>query len=518
MSRRRPIVLIALAVLAAVTWPARSPWSAEPTPRPGGTLTYGMVTEVSSLDPHVYVGSSWKVLNHALYSSLLTFDTQGRLTPALAESWETRDAKTFVFKLRKGITFHKGQPFTARDVKFSLERIMDPATGATLRANLEGVRVTVIDDYTVEIEKDRPDAALVNVLAMPEAAIVSEAWMKTNPNVKVEANGTGPFVLAEYEPRVRAAVKKNPNYFENGRPYLDAVVFRMISNDNARVNALRSGGVDMIEFVPWKDIDSLKRQPGIEVQTAGGAFMNLWVNTSKRPLDHPKVRRALAFAIDREAVSKAAFFGYGAPLMGPPTPADSPYYREDLAHHFSHDPKKARALLAEAGYPNGFDVDLIVYQGLSIYTTTAQIVQANLKEVGVNARIKLMEWANVVESKDKGQYDLMVYGVNIKLPDPDVYAYYFGAGSTYWAKPIGFSDAVVERLLEKGRSLADVNERKEVYGKLQERILELSPWIFINWREQAQAYRDRIRGYVQLGGALSESSPGIALPVIWIAG
>ncbi len=514
---RRSIGVIALVALAAVAWPATSPWAAEPAPRPGGTLTYGMVTEVSSLDPHVYVGSSWKVLNQALYSSLLTFDKQGRLTPALAESWETPNAKTFVFKLRKGVTFHKGQAFTARDVKFSLERIMDPAAGATLRANLEDAKVTVIDDFTVKIEKPKPDATLVNVLAMPEAAIVSAEWMKTNPNVKVEANGTGPFVLADYEPRVRGVMKKNPSYFEKGRPYLDSVVFRMISNDNARVNALRSGGVDMIEFVPWKDIDTLKRQPGIDVQNAGGAFMSLWSNISKPPFDNPKVRRALAFAIDREAISKAAFFGYGMALTGLPTPSDSPYYREDLAHYFSHDPKKAKALLAEAGYANGFDVDLIVYQGLSIYTTTAQIVQANLKEVGVNVRIKLMEWANVVESKDKGQYDLMVYGVNIKLPDPDVYAYYFGAESSYWAKPIGFSDPTIERLLEQGRSLTDVNGRKEVYGKLQERILELSPWIFINWREQAQAYRDKVKGYVQLGGALSESSPGISLPVMWIA-
>jgi peptide/nickel transport system substrate-binding protein/glutathione transport system substrate-binding protein len=290
----------------------------------------------------------------------------------------------------------------------------------------------------------------------------------------------------------------------------------MIKNDEARVNALRTGAVDMIEFVPWKDIDTLTRQSGIKVEASGGAFMNLWFNAKKKPFDDPRVRRAVAFAIDREAISKAAFFGHGTPLYGPPTTPDSPFYNPELARAFAHDPQKAKALLKEAGIPEGFECELLVYQGLAIYTSSAQIIQANLKTVGLNARIKLAEWANVVESKNKGTYDVMVYGVNVKLPDPDAYAYYFGGDSTYWAQPIGFRDETIESLLKKGRALTSTDERRKVYAELERRIVELSPWVFINWRDQAQAYKDTVQGYRQLGGALSESGPGIALPLMWI--
>jgi peptide/nickel transport system substrate-binding protein/glutathione transport system substrate-binding protein len=511
--KRLPVFL---ALIPSLLFAAATPASEAGQPTTGGTLRYGMVTEVSSLDPHIYVGSSWKVLNMAFYDTLLTFNQDARLAPALAEAWESTDARTYLLRLRRGVRFHGGEPFTARDVKYSLERILDPKTGATLRESLAGTKVTVLDDSTVKLERPTPDATLLNVLALPEAAIVSADWMKTDPNVKVRANGTGPFTLKEYEPAVRAVAEKNPNYFRKGQPLLDRIEFRMIKNDEARVNALRTGAVDMIEFVPWKDIDTLTRQSGIKVEASGGAFMNLWFNAKKKPFDDPRVRRAVAFAIDREAISKAAFFGHGTPLYGPPTTPDSPFYNPELARAFAHDPQKAKALLKEAGIPEGFECELLVYQGLAIYTSSAQIIQANLKTVGLNARIKLAEWANVVESKNKGTYDVMVYGVNVKLPDPDAYAYYFGGDSTYWAQPIGFRDETIESLLKKGRALTSTDERRKVYAELERRIVELSPWVFINWRDQAQAYKDTVQGYRQLGGALSESGPGIALPLMWI--
>lgn len=509
MKRLAILLSVALLAFAAVLPPATA---AEP--ERGGTLVYGSVTEVASLDPHVYQGTAWKAINLCLYNSLLGFNRMGEPSPSLAESWETPDAKTIIFKLRKGVTFHQGQKFTAKDVKYSMERIMDPATGATLRSNLKGVRISILDDYTVKIEKDEPDVTLLSVLAMGETSIVSADWMETDPNVKVEANGTGPFMLVENEPKVRVIVGRNPNYFEADLPYLDQIDFRMIKDGEARVNALKTGAVDMIDTVPWKDIDILKAQPGIQVDVADGEFMNLWINTSKKPLDDPRVRRAISFGIDREAISEAAFFGYGTPLYGPPTIQGTYYYNEDLAETFSHDPAQAKALLAAAGYADGFELELLTYHGLPIYTVTAQIVQANLKEVGIDVKIQLSEWAALVEKKNKGDYDFLIYGVTIKSPDPDAYAYYFGAESTYWAQPIDFSDPAIEDLIQKGRTSTDPAKRKVIYHDLEQRVLELTPWVFVNWRAKAQAYKDEVKGYVHLGGALSESFPGIK--TVWI--
>jgi peptide/nickel transport system substrate-binding protein/glutathione transport system substrate-binding protein len=485
-------------------------------PKHGGTLRYGTVSEVVGLDPQVYGGSAWKVIVGLLYTPLAMYDKEGKIVPGLAEKWDQPDARTLVFHLRKGVHFQDGSPVTAQDVKFSIERILNPQTGATLRANLQGVTVTVIDDHTVKVQKPTPDATLLSVLAMPEAAILPEKWVRSGANLKLTADGTGPFTLKEYEPSVRASLQRNPHYFVKGEPYLEKIDFRMIKSDEARVNALRSKSLDMIDFVPWKDIDSLSRNPSYKIASAGGAFMNVWFNTSKKPFNDARVRKAVSYAIDRNAISKAAFFGHGSPIYGTPTPKESPFYDSGLANTFERNLDKARALLKEAGYPNGFYTSMVVFQGLGIYTTTAQIIQANLKQVGINMTLQPVEWATLIERKNHGDYQSMLYGVSVKLPDPDAYAYYFGSESTYWAKPVGYHDKVLEDLLAKGRSLTDVAARKPIYDQAQKRILDTSPWAFINWREQAQGYLRKIHGYKQLGGALSESSPAISMPTMWM--
>ena len=516
MKRTSKRFLASLVIALLVGALSQVPATAQQTPTMGGTLRYGTVTEVASLDPHVYVGSAWKVLIEAIYSPLVGYDAAGKIVSRLAERWETPDARTTIFYLRKGVKFHDGTPLTAEDVKFSLERILDQKTGATLRTNLAGLKISVGGDDTVTLATSEPNATLLSVLALPEAAIVSRKWMESGPNVKVQANGTGPFVLKAYEPSVRALLEKNPGYFIKGQPYLNSVEFRMIKSDDARVNALRTNAVDMIDFVPWKDIDTLRRAPNITVDSSGGAFMNLWFNATKKPYNDVRVRKAFAFAIDRAAISKAAFFGHGSPIEGPPTTADSPFYNPDLAKTYRYDPARAKALLAEAGYPNGFDIEFLVFQGLGIYTSTAQIVQANLKDVGINAKIQLVEFADLLDRKNKANYDVMIYGVSMKLTDPDVYAYYLGADSTYWAKPIGYRDDVLEKLLLEGRATVDLNSRKAIYHKVEQRVMETSPWVFINFREQAQAYSKKVRGYHHLGGALNESSAGISLPSMWV--
>ncbi len=505
---------LALGACALTAWTSGA--AAAETPKPGGTLRYGTVSEIVSLDPHIYGGSAWKVLIEALYSPLAGYDKSGAIVPRLAQRWDQPDARTLVFHLRPDVTFQDGTPVTADDVKFSLDRILDAATGATLRSNLQGATVTVVDAATVKVEKPTPDATMLSVLALPEAAIVSRKWVQGGANLKLSANGTGPFLLKSYEPAVRASLVRNPRYFVTGQPYLDGVDFRMIKSDDARVNALRSQSLDMIDFVPWKDIDVLRRNAGTRIDTAGGAFMSVWFNTGKKPFDDARVRRAVSYAIDREAVSKAAFFGYGKPIYGAPTPQDSPYYDKALDGTYQRDTAKARALLAEAGYANGVDASMVVFQGLGIYTTMAQVVQANLKEVGINLKLEPVEWATLVERKNRGDYESMIYGVSVKLPDPDAYAYYLGGDSSYWAKPVGYRDPELEKLLAQGRALTDPKARQPIYQQAEKRILETSPWVFVSWREQAQGYLRKVHGYTQLGGALSESSPGISLPTMWL--
>lgn len=158
----------------------------------GGTLRYGTVTEVTNLDPHVYGGSAWKALIGMIYSPIITYDTSGQLVPAIAASWEQPDAMTTIFTLRDDVLFHDGSKLTADDVVFSLERIRDEATGATLRSYLEAAEITKQDDKTIVVKTPTADAALLSVLGLPEAAIVSQSWVGSGVNIKAEANGTRP--------------------------------------------------------------------------------------------------------------------------------------------------------------------------------------------------------------------------------------------------------------------------------------------------------------------------------------
>lgn len=509
---RRVFTLSGLTAIAGLTLGVQPGFSQER----GGTLRYGTVTEITNLDPHVYGGSAWKVLIGVVYSTLVAFDTKGEIVPGLAESWEQPDASTIVFRLREGVNFHGGEPLTAEDVVFSLERIRNEATGATLRSYLAEATVTAIDGRTIQLKKTSPDASLLSVLGLPEAAIVSRAWIESGTNIRANANGTGPFKLASYESSVLAKLVRNDGYFVKDQPLLDGIDLRMIKSDDARVSALRGGTLDMIDFVPWKDIDMLGRMPNFKVDSASGAFMNIWFNATKSPWDNKQLRKAVAFAIDREAISRAAFFGHGAPIYGAPTPEESPFFNADLAGLTSLDLTKARELMAEAGHESGLRMELIVFQGLGIYTTTAQVIQANLKEIGIDVSIKLVEWSDLVDRKNTGNYEAMVYGVSMKLNDPDAYGYYFGSESTYWAKPIGYLDDALEEMLSRGRSEIDLEKRKQIYRELEERLLETMPWVFINYREQAQAYLRKVKGYVHIAGALNESCPAISMPTMSI--
>ena len=270
-------------------------------------------------------------------------------------------------------------------MKFSLDRILDPAAGAALEpagrhgdGGRRGHR---------QVEKPSPDATLLAVLAMPEAAIVSRKWVESGANLKLSANGTGPFVLRA---AVRASLVRNPAYFVDAQPYLDGVDFRMIKSDDARVNALRSQSLDMIDFVPWKDIDALRRNAGMKVDMPAALHERL-VQHRQKPFDDARVRRApcptpsTARPCPRPLSSATA-----SPSMARRRRPIRPTTRTWTA---------PGAACARAGHPNGVDASMVVFQGLGIYTTMAQVIQANLKEAGINLKLEPVEWATLVERR-----------------------------------------------------------------------------------------------------------------------
>ena len=198
-------------------------------------------------------------------------------------------------------------------------------------------------------------------------------------------------------------------------------------------------------------------------------------------------------------------------MYGPPTPETSEFFNADLAKSFSRNVDKAKGLLKEAGVTGPLQIEFLVSQAPAVYMTIAQIVVANLAQIGVTAKIVTVDFPTVLERKNSGNYQMILYGASVRGPDPDIaYGYYFGPGTGYWAAGAGFKDAELTELLAAGRAEVDIQKRKDIYRKLEKRVLELSPWVFLTWRDDAVAYKSKLKGFAKLEG-------GLSVPAFWIS-
>jgi peptide/nickel transport system substrate-binding protein len=514
--RRLLLAALLVAASAALSLPA-GPSAAAPAPRPGGVLRYGLDTDPPNIDPHVATGAASRSVIFQLYNSLLRYGPGASLLPDLAERWEVPNPKTYVFHLRRGVRFHNGAPLTAADVKASFERIANPKTNALIRdsltPNIAGIEIT--GSHTVRITLTEPQATFLALVARPEAAIVPKALAEANHDFKSNPVGTGPFMYAEREPGARIRVVKNPNYFERGIPYLDGITFIPLRDDATRVNALRSGAVDMIGYVPWKDMALIERDPRLQLWGTPGPFMVLMYNVSRKPFDDRRIRQAIGYAVNRQAIVDVVFFGRGAPITGGLIPAGTWAHNADLEGTYKYDPERARKLLAEAGYDPSTPVRLMQSATHAMHYQTGEVVQAELRKIGMNVVLDSVEWPVAVERGFKGDYDFRVHGLAGNVIDPDFYSQYFANQSAFYAKPVGFRNDTLDRLLREGRASIDQAQRKRIYHQFEERLLTIAPWTFLTWRVQGDAAVKAVQGYQQLPGWMAFDSL-VFLRYVWL--
>ncbi|MBO8127368.1 MAG: ABC transporter substrate-binding protein [Firmicutes bacterium] len=449
-----------------------------------------------------------------MFNSLVEF-AQGStdLVPGLATSWEVSDdGLTYTFHLRKGVKFHDGTPFNAEAVKFSIERQIDPNhpyhdTGEFAYADFTfGMvkEVNVIDDYTVEIVLKEPFAPFLANMAMHSASIVSPtAVKKYGADFSKHPVGTGPFKFVKWTPGVEVIQESNPDYWD-GEPEVKRVIYRPVLEDQARLAELEAGKLDFIVNIPPDDLDRVKKLKGIKVQEQPG--MHVWYvvfNTQKEPFNDPRVRQAVNYAIDKKAIVDGILQGTGVLAENVLPPVVWGY--NPNVKNYPYDPVKAKQLLAEAGYPNGFKVTLWVPEGGSgmqqpVAMCTA--IQAYLSMVGIQAEIQQFEWGTYLDKVFVDDYESMAemhvmswIGDN---GDPDNFLYIL-LSSEQWP-PYGFNEAFyknpeVDRLLRQARVTSDVVKRTELYKKAQELIMADAPWVPIDHETQIVAMDERIQGF-----------------------
>jgi peptide/nickel transport system substrate-binding protein len=472
---------------------------------PAAALTFGLSSEPPNLDPHLNSGTAAQTVKLQVYRSLFRYTAAGAVEKDLVASYEQPAPTTYIFHLRPGLTFSDGSPLTSADVVFSLERIADPKVGAYLRKRLSHIEsATAVDPQTVRVVLRSPDAVFLHLLAMPLAAIVSKAFTVAHDDtLKTAALGAGPYLLAQWQRGVRLTVARNPHYYRPGLPRTPQIRFAFYPDENSRVAALESGTVDLIEYVPWPAIETIRADPRLGYQGTDGPFMFLIFNLTQAPFNDVRVRRAVGYAVNRAAIIKTAFFGRGSAIDGLPIPRTSFAYDPGLAHYYTYDPARAKRLLAEAGFGGGFTATLLSTSQYGMHKDTAEVVQQDLNALGNRITLNLPDWATRVSLGAEGRYQFAVHGTVGDYNDPDFLSLHFHSGPlTYLAAP-GYADPKMDQLLDQARATLDTARRKALYAEVQRLALEASPYIFLTWREQGYAYKKGLAGFRNLPGFLT---------------
>jgi len=476
--------------------------------QPSAPITMGLTGEPPTLEPAVNSGTPQRSVKLLVYRGLFNYGPSGRPVAELAQGYAVSgDGKTYTIKLRNA-KFQNGDPVTPEDVAFTFERILDPKTGATFSGVLGVIdSVKAVDASTVQFVLKGPTAPFIDYLALPESVIVSKKWVQLQgDNLGRFPMGAGPYRFVRWDRGQRIVLEAFGGYYKPGLPKTRQLVFQFYPDDTARVNALRAGDVDLIEYVPWQSIPTLRSDQRFTLYAGTGPFMGIIFNTTYKPFADPRVRQAFAYAIDRKAILNTAFSGQGRPIFGMPMIPSMVGYSKAFDAYFKYDPQKAKALLAEAGYANGFQARLLATSQYAFHEQTAVAIAAELKKLGVTVQLDLPDWATRLQKNLKGDYDFLVVGTAGDITDPDFLADYYASGPIRLNNAPGFSDPELDRLLQQGREATDPKARNQIYVQLQQRALTLSPLVFLTWREQDYAASSRVKGFVNLPGFLSFQS------------
>src|SRR5918993_18867 len=468
------------------------------TPTPGGILKVGLQSDPTALDPQKQnLTAIWHVIEH-IYSGLTRIAPDLSVEPALAEGWEiSEDGTSYMFVLREGVTFHDGTPLKASDVKFTFERLVDPETASTGASELASMKsIEVNDDRTVVLTLHAPDASLLATLAGGTTVIYSEEFVKANNNdVSQVANGTGPFKFVEYVPNTRIVLERNENYWEEGLPYLDGIEMTIASDDTARTAAVVTGTVDFIEYAPLRDIPALEADPSLKL--AGESNTNIrfiGFNLSKEPFDNPLVRQAIAAVVDREAMLGPTVFGHGTPVEALFPPDFWAALQQEVR---PADVERAKSLMEEAGHADGFSTTITSWSQYSFLSNAAVVLQEQLRQIGIEAELNLVENATMVDQVYVGKtYDIAVTGESAYVDPNTLILPNFKSGES--GNFVNYSNPEVDALIEQGIATTDQDERARIYQEIQTILLEDLPWVNLFVANQYEAMKTNVKGYVHI--------------------
>ncbi|MCC6167229.1 MAG: ABC transporter substrate-binding protein [Caldilineaceae bacterium] len=498
------LLLAACAPTAQPAAPAAGEAAAPAGPKTGGTLTLSLGEDFVTFHPYFDVTNAQ--IKPTFFEAPIRISDAGDFEPWLAESWEEgEDGLSVTLHLRQGIKFHNGRELTADDVIWSVDYARNAELGHHLSDRFQTCTgAEKIDDYTVKINYSEHTASQLDGIA--RLYIFPQEAAETIDTVPV---GTGPFKFVEWIPGDSMTAERFEDYWREGLPYLDKIIVKPIPDEQARLVNLESGSIDVLVGVPLSEKAGLAQEEGMVVGEVppGFTFYAFIMNVNAPPFDDVKVRQAFQYAINREEISQTAFHGQATPLLVP-YPKTSWAYAPDLEDYYTYDPEKAKALLAEAGYPDGFSVQMLIRGTGGPHLDQAQVFQQQLAAIGVQVELLPTElpqyWPLLFESK----FAIVSHATGDATVDPS--GLFEGAACCRpFRNFFGITEnqddwfPEYEQVILQAREENDQAARKEHYHRALEILLEQAWTIPTVWDQTVHAYKSDVKDFrVDMDGLL----------------
>jgi peptide/nickel transport system substrate-binding protein len=521
MFKRQLILLATILLLSGCSGPAMKLSSHDivlPDPStadPNGKIIFALGGEPSIINPILSSDSASSGVEGPIFSGIIRINEKLEVVPDLATSWDvSKDGLVWTFHLRHGVKWHDGAEFTAEDVKFTFDSILDPKVNSVRRGDyiIDGNPIVfeAVDRYTVKAILPKPFAPFLisaGMSVIPKHLLqgkdINTADFNRNPV------GTGPFKFKEWLSGDHVLLVRNDEYYF-GRPKLAEILMKTIPDENSRLIALKAGEIDDSD-IPPKDYKSIRSIPGLNVFEYETLVYTYFGFNLKSPLFKDiRVRKALAYATNKDQLIGLVLKGLGKPAYCPTSPV-SWSYSDDVAK-YPYDPKKAKALLKDAGFDRKpIEFTVLVNQGNKEREKAAIILQQQWKKIGVKMNIRVMEWSAMLKliqaPKDPKDYDAVIMGWSLGL-DPDAWSIWHSKEYPKGLNFVGYNNPEVDRLLSLGRTTMERLKRKEIYAKMNKLISEDQPYIFLWYPKSVVAVRDRVGGLMK--------DPGPTGPFLYI--
>ena len=470
------------------------------------TLTVAYSEGGQTLDPAEANDLTSDTLVLSTYDQLVTYGVKNvngadiaateEIKPMLAESWDVSDdQKTYTFKLRKDVKFHSGNPLNADAVVFSLDHIKNSNSGGFLyqQASIESFRK--VDDATVEVKLERPNHMFLQILAMYSFSIIDPQAIEgdTNEFLKTKTAGSGPFKLEKWDPSSEAVFVANDNYWQE-RAKLDKVVMKFMKEASSRTMLLNKGDIDLAMEIPPKDVDTLKQNNDLTVRSdASNRILYMGLNNNMKPFDNPKVRQAIEYAIPHDALLKDVMYGQ-AKQMKSIVASNTPGF-SDKGYVYEYNLDKAKQLLKEAGYEDGFQFDFTLGSGFKDWEDAATVIQAELKKIGVTMNINKLARAQFLEQLRTGNVQAFMSKWTSFVNDPE-YHLGFLVDSASSSNYVHYNNTKVNELLKQAAVETDMTKRNGMYEEIQSLINTDMPYLYMYEYNRLVAFNNDVKGYI----------------------